>query len=107
VVGGGAGDGYDAARDGDAREQKEIPERKIEPAEVFGMPLVLQVVKDGDLRAATEDGRGETGVEEHVEPAADGGQGQDGLLPEDAGGAVDGTYRLRHVSEVGLRGNQA
>src|ERR1017187_1152477 len=30
VVRGGAGDGYDAARDGDAPEEKEIPGRQIE-----------------------------------------------------------------------------
>ena len=71
------------------------------------MALVLQVVKYRDLRAAAKDGRGEAGVEQHVEPAADGGQGQHGLLPEEARRTVDGAHGLRHPGEVGLRGNQA
>ena len=70
------------------------------------MAFVLQVVKHGDLRAAAKDGRGEAGVEEDVEAAAGGGQGQQGLLPEQARRTVDGAHRLRHVGEVSLRGDQ-
>src|ERR1039458_3921702 len=107
VVRRGAGDGYDPACNRAAPEQKEIPERQIVPAEVFGVALVLQVVKYRDLRAAAKDGRGEAGVEQHVEPAADGGQGQHGLLPEEARRTVDGAHGLRDPGEVGLRGEQA
>ena len=70
------------------------------------MPLVLQVVKHGDLRAAAEDRRGEAGVEEDVEAPADDGQGEHGLLPEEARRTVDGAHGLRHVGKVGLVGDQ-
>src|SRR5471032_218653 len=66
IGGGGFGIGQNAARDMRRTEQEKLPEREIEPAKVFGMALVLEVVKDGDLRAGTENGRGEAGVEEHV-----------------------------------------
>ena len=52
-----------------APEEEEIPEREVEPAEVFGVALVLQVVKDGDLAAAADERRGEAGIEEDVEAA--------------------------------------
>ena len=43
-----------------ASHRSSFPEGEIEPAEVFGMALVLEVVEDGDLRAGAEDGRGES-----------------------------------------------
>ena len=81
IGGGGFGIGQNAARDMRRTEQEKLPEREIEPAEVFGMALVLEVVKDSDLRAGAENGRGEAGVEEHVEREAHGGERQRGLLP--------------------------
>ena len=36
-----------------------------------------------------------------------GGEGQHGLLPEQAGRSFDRTNGLRHVDEVGLHGDQA
>ena len=70
------------------------------------MTLMLQVVKDRDLRAGAEQRRGEAGVEEHIDLAAQHGHRQHRLLPQQARRAVDSAYHLRHVYEVGLRGYQ-
>ena len=74
--------GQEQARDVGGAEQKEIPEGAVEPAEVLRMALVLEIVKDGDLRAGGQQGRGEAGVEEHVEAQAGRGQRQSGLFPD-------------------------
>ena len=48
------------------------------------MPFVLKVVKDRHLRTRARQRRGEAGVQHHVEPEPRGGDGQRGLLPENA-----------------------
>src|SRR5215831_7654376 len=72
--------GHDVPRYARAPVQKEIPERQVEPAEILWMPLMLQVMKYGDLRRCAENRRGEAGIEQHVDPPALRRDGQDSLL---------------------------
>ncbi len=88
------------------QKRKKFQNGQIEPAEVFGVALVLQVMKDGDLAAAADERRGEAGIEEDVETEARGGQRQGDLFPQQTRGPVYGADGLRHMGEVGGRWNQ-
>ena len=86
--------------------EEEVPEWPVEPTEILGVALVLEIVKDGDLRAAAEERRGEAGVQHRVQALPRRGNRQQTLLPEDACGTVHRPYRLGAVEEIGLRGHQ-
>jgi hypothetical protein len=63
------------------------------------MALVLEVVKDGDLRDAGPAGRGEARVHEDIDALAPQGAGQRKLLVEQA----PGTKRAAHRQNDGVR----
>src|SRR5271168_4525158 len=56
------------ARTASRGPEEEVPERQIKPAKIFRMPFVLQIVEHGNHRAATQQGRGKTGIKQNVQP---------------------------------------
>src|ERR1700681_125902 len=64
VVARGRGNSNQTARPARRYPQEKRPERKVEPAKIFRMTLVLQVVKNCDHRALAGDGCGESRIEQ-------------------------------------------
>ena len=94
-------------RDQDTRnvrrpEQQPSPEGQIKPAKMFRMPLMLQIVKNSNLRAAAENRRGKARVQQDVNPPRCNGEGQRQLFPSDPRGPETGPHRLWHGMEIGL-----
>ena len=102
----GFGDGDDPPRVVRGCPQKNIPEREIEPAEIFGMPLVLQIMKDSHVRHGSEDWRGEAGVQQHVELVAGRFPHQHGLLPKNSRGTILRMHGLLLPMKIRLVGDQ-
>ena len=70
------------------------------------MPDMLQVVEHRHLRTPGENGRGEAGIEHHVQPVADRHQRQRQLFPQDPRGPRHGANGLLQGDEIRLRGRE-
>ena len=89
----------------DGGVQHDAPDRQVEPTEVFGVALVLQIVEDRHIRTREKMGAVKPGLNRTWTPAAQ-RERQAGLLPKDARGAVRGAHRLRGKVEIRLCGSQ-
>src|SRR6185369_10823359 len=88
------------------RPQQQSPERQIEPPEILRMTFVLEVVEDGYLPASRQDRRGESGIEQNIQPIAGRFERQDDLLPQDPRRAKASVHGLRLPVKICLLGNQ-
>ncbi len=71
------------------------------------MPLVLQVVKHGHLRATAYNRGSESRIQQNIDPVRLDGQRQDGLLPNNPRGPESRAHGLAYHSEVRTRGAKA
>src|SRR5229473_1870246 len=67
---------------------------------------MLQIMKDSDLRAAAQNRRRESGVQQNIDTPPGNRQRQNRLLPDDPRGPERGTDTLLVDAKVGLRGSQ-
>jgi len=98
------GDQSTGARRGACKQH--VPERKIPDAKELGVDFVLQVVEYRDLRAASEQGRGEAGIQQNINVMASEHSRQAGLFEENARGPETRPNRAADAAKPRACGDQ-
>lgn len=81
-------------------EKNGTPDWKIEPAKVFGMALMLQIMENGYLGATAKERCREPWVEQDVNTLGRGSNRESGLLPQDSCRPVRCTDALLQGAKV-------
>src|ERR1700722_16649701 len=88
------------------RPQQHLPKGKIEPAEIFGVALVLQIVKNSHASTGTKNGGRKSRIEKDVEAPPRGLHGQKLLFPQNSRWPEASRHGLRLAMKILLAGNK-